>query len=371
MRSLLIVLTLLALFAPALHAQSQAGWPTRGWKTATPEAQGVDVGPLDALDGEFASGNHGYIDGMLVVRNGYLVFERSYTQDYDRLFDGRGEPGQYNYYDPRWHPYYQNGSLHTMQSVSKSVTSALIGIAIRRREIPGVGVKVKSYFEGYDAPDDDPRRRAMTLRDLLTMTSGIRWDESTVTYTDPRNSCARMEQSDDWVRFVVSRPMEDAPGRTFVYNSGVTMLLEHILWSATGRHADVYAKEHLFGPLGIDDFHWKRTPTGHTDTEGGLYLAPRDLARIGYLYQNDGIWEGQRILPESWVRATMSPAVDVSTSNDWKYGYQWWLLPYEGGTTGSTDTSGGSCPTREETRPTRMQRSATVVKGSSSFPSTS
>ena len=140
-----------------------------------------------------------------------------------------------------------------------------------------------------------------------------------------------MEASVDWVQYVLDQPMRAAPGEEFEYNSGITVLLAHILLQATGEHADDYAREHLFGPLGITDFYWKKTPTGLVDTEGGLYLKPGDLAKIGYLYLNEGLWNGQRIFDDDWVEATMHPSVDAP---GWAahYGFQWWLLPYEGGT---------------------------------------
>ena len=144
---------------------------------------------LDQLDREFASGKHGYIDGMMVFRNGYLVYKKTYKNDYDQLFVGRDQTrGQYNYYHPDWHPWFERGQLHTMQSISKSVTSALIGIAVGRGEIPNVDIEVMPYFDDYEPVDTDPRRNTITLRDLLTMTSGIEWDESSVPYTDSRNS---------------------------------------------------------------------------------------------------------------------------------------------------------------------------------------
>ncbi len=322
----------LAVAAPSvLSAQSAAGWPTKGWKTSTPEVQGLDPAVLKAFDAELGSGAHGYVDGMLVVKNGFVVYEASYTHDYDALFEKEGGArGPYNYYDPDWHPYYEKGPLHTMQSVSKSVTSALIGIAIGQGKIPGVEVKVLPYFARFQTRED-PGWAAMTLGDLLTMTSGIEWDESTVTYTDPKNSCARMEASDDWIQFVVGEPMAATPGERFVYNSGVTMLLAQILLEATGDQADVYAEKHLFGPLGIDSYYWKKTPTGLLDCEGGLYLTTRDLAKIGYLYQHDGIWEGKRGLPEGWVAASTKPAVTAGEESAYQYGYQWWLLPNDGG----------------------------------------
>jgi len=327
--------TLLAFFtATSGTAQEARRWPTPEWARSTPEAQSLDLAVLDELDREFASGAHGYIDGMMVFRNGYLVYESEYENDYDQLFEGQDQtPSQYNYYNPDWHPYFERGRLHTMQSISKSVTSALVGIAIGRGEIPSVDVLVAQYFDDYAPSDADPRRGAMTLRHLLNMTSGIDWDETSVPYTNSRNSCAAMERSEDWVRYVQNQPMRAAPGEEFAYNSGVTVLLAHILLRATGQQADAYARQHLFGPLGINDFYWKKTPTGLIDAEGGLYLRPEDLAKFGYLYLAGGLWGDQRVLPEGWVEATMEPAIQPPGVPR-HYGYQWWLLPYESATAG-------------------------------------
>ena len=127
----------LVLAPVAASAQpAPAPWPTKAWAESAPDAQGLDRGPLEALHKEFETGEHGYIDSMLVIRNGTVVFEKSYKHDYDALFQGKGAPGIYNYYDPEWHPYYRHGDLHNLQSVSKSVTSALIGIAIKRARSP-------------------------------------------------------------------------------------------------------------------------------------------------------------------------------------------------------------------------------------------
>jgi CubicO group peptidase (beta-lactamase class C family) len=325
----MMLTTLLFALLAAPQAPASAGWPTKAWPEATPESQGIDRAPLEALDRELAAGTHGYVDAMLVIRNGRVVFEKSYdrSRDYARLFTGKGEPGIYNYYDPGWHPYYKGTALHTMQSVSKSVTSALIGIAIRRREIPGVDVRVVPYFSAFGIAAD-PRRDRMSLRDVLTMTTGIRWDEESTEYTDPANNCAVMEGKEDWVRYVLEQPMADEPGKTFVYNSGATELLSYLIWKATGKQADDYAKEHLFGPLGID-FYWKRTPKGLADTEGGLYLTPRDLAKLGYLYLKDGVWDGKRILPEGWAKTSTRPLVHTNVGT-FACGYKWWVLPRDG-----------------------------------------
>ena len=319
-----MILALAAALSP-----SSVSWPTKGWTESTPAAEGMDAAPLDAFDRELAAGKSGYVDSMLVIRHGKVVYEKTYDHaaDYARLFKGKGAPGIYNYYDPGWHPYYKGTKLHTMQSVSKSVTSALVGIAIGEGKVPGVGAKAMSYFSDFKiAPD--PRRDRMTLADVLTMRTGIRWDEESTDYTDPRNNCAVMEGRDDWVRYVLEQPMAADPGTTFVYNSGATELLSYLLTKTTGKAADDYAKEKLFAPLGIE-FFWKRTPKGLADTEGGLYLSPRDLAKIGYLYLHDGVWDGRRIVPEGWVRDSTR---EWTKTNEppYGYGYQWWTMPPEG-----------------------------------------
>jgi CubicO group peptidase (beta-lactamase class C family) len=316
----------------SIFAAAPPEWPTRDWTTSTPQAEQVDAAVLDELHQAISSGKHGNVDSMLVIRHGRIVFEKTYARDYQRLFSGRGEPGIYNYYDPAWHPFYRKGSLHTMQSVSKSVTSALIGIAKQNGAALELDRPVLPLLEGFRTRADDPHWKAITLRHLLTMTSGIEWDESTVDYTDPRNSCAAMEGSENWIQFVLDRNMAAEPGKTFVYNSGVTELLGQIVKNATGMDPDDYAGKHLFGPLGIENWYWKKTPTGLSDTEGGVYLTARDLAKIGYLYLHDGVWDGKRILPEGWVAASSAPAVTASTdpARERKYGFQWWLLPYQG-----------------------------------------
>jgi CubicO group peptidase (beta-lactamase class C family) len=302
--------------------------PRDSWAVSSPEEQGMEESRLSALDSSL-SDEHGNIDAMLVIRNGRVVYEKHFSRDYDDMNEGRRQaPGVYNYHDPEWHPYYQRGELHTMQSVTKSVTSALIGIAIGRGEIAGVGVRVIDFLDGYDIANLDEWKRSMTLQDLLTMRAGIAWDEDSVPYTDPENSCAGMENSDDWIQFVVDRPMARQPGTAFLYNSGASQLLSLIIKESTGKHVDEYAEEHLFGPLGITRYYWKVTPTGFPDTEGGLYLTARDLAKIGYLYLRDGVWDQMRVLPEGWVAASVQRRVEDTGSLRMGYGYQWWLVPW-------------------------------------------
>ena len=148
-RMLLAMVVVLGGCTAAPGGLPNSPWPTKEWAASSPEAEGLDRAVLDTLDAEFASGARGQITGMLVIRNGKVVMDKSYAHDFVRLFERRDPVrGPYNYYDPDWYPYYQHGHLHTMQSVSKSVTSALIGIAIGRGDLPGPEVKLMPYLAG-------------------------------------------------------------------------------------------------------------------------------------------------------------------------------------------------------------------------------
>ena len=169
----------------------------------------------------------------------------------------------------------------------------MIGVAIGRGEIESTDVPLLSFFDDYDTSGVDERLRQATLADLLTMRTGIEWHESDRPL-DETNTTIQLEAAEDWIQFTLDQPMDDAPGERWVYNSGGSHLMSGIIKKATGRYIDEYAEEHLFAPLGIDDYHWKKTPKGFPDTEGGLYLQAEQLAKIGYLYLHGGVWDGQR-----------------------------------------------------------------------------
>ena len=306
------------------------------WPTATPAAVGLNAKVLDAFDADIAAGKYGNVDGMLVIRRGKVAYERSYKHDYKVIYGGAAQKpsalnpndpsGPYNYFNPFWHPYYRGEDLHTLQSVTKTVTSIVIGTAVTRHEFPALDTPVLSFFDTAKVANVDARKRSMTVRHLLTMTAGLDWNEG-LPYSDSQNTGSQMEAAFDWVQYTIDRKMAVEPGKLFIYNSGATQLLAHIFRKATGRDIEEYAMEHLFAPLGIDRYYWKRTPTGLIDTEGGLYLTPRDLAKLGYLYLQDGLWEGKQIVESTFVKASITPSIDVGRGGQ-KYGYKWWLRPY-------------------------------------------
>lgn len=330
-------------FASSIAALSPAGtvvaqtWPTKAWPLATPKALGINAAVLDSIDGEIASGRYGLIDRMLVIRHGKVAFDKSYTQDYAHAYrDSVNTPGAlnphdpggpYNYYNPWWHPYYHGSNLHSLQSVTKTMTSVIFGVAITRGDFPGIDRTVLSFFDSGTVANVDDRKRRMTVRNLLDMTGGFDWNEN-LPYADPRNSATLLEASSDWVKFVMDRPMSDDPGTRFNYNSGATEILAYIFRRGTGRDIEEYAAQYLFAPLGIDRWFWKRIPTGLADTEGGLYLEARDLAKVWYLFLHDGMWDGKRIVSPEWVKASLTPSVPTGRgANPSRYSLAWWFYP--------------------------------------------
>jgi CubicO group peptidase (beta-lactamase class C family) len=272
------------------------------------------------------------------------VLNERFARDYREISRGKKGPigcgidacsgdadlHEFNYFHPDFHPFWRGGELHTLQSVTKSVTATLIGIAMQQGKITSIQQPLLSFFDGYDLSRVDPRLTKATLADLLTMRTGIEWHE-TDRPLDSTNTTLRLEQSPDWIRFTLAQPMDAEPATSWVYNSGGSALMAQVVRHATGMHADAYARQHLFEPLGIR-FHWKKTPTGHPDTEGGLYLSPLDLAKVGQLYMDDGVWSGKRILPQGWAREATSRIVDHINPNPASpgYGYQWWRYDRRG-----------------------------------------
>ena len=329
----LIGATLLALTIGALAETTS----TDEWQTARPAAVGLSDEALSAIHQDIQNGRYGYIDAFLVARHGKLVFEQYYEHDYPSIYRQEAaapgalvinDPsGPYNYFNPWWHPYYRHTKLHSMQSVTKSVVSALVGIAISRGEFPNLDTPVLQFFDEATVLNIDRRKRDMTVRDLLTMSDGLLWDEN-LPYNDPENSFAVMATAHNWVQYTLDLSMGTEPGTTFNYNSGATLILGHIFRLATGIDIEEYAVEHLFAPLGIDDYYWDRTPYGLTDTQEGLYISARSLAKIAQLFLQKGRWQNEQVIPATWVEESIAPHYPTGAAGDEAYGYLWWSQPY-------------------------------------------
>jgi CubicO group peptidase (beta-lactamase class C family) len=277
---------------------SSTYWPTQGWRTSTPEQQGMDSATLVAMLDEIHKQGHA-IHGLLVVRNGYLVLEA--------------------YFYP-----FKGDSRHWIASATKSFTSALIGIAIDKGYIDGVNHRLLDFFPERTVANVDAQKRTITLEHVLTMSSGLDWP----THGPQEDLYAQYSQSQDMVQFVLDRPMAHEPGTLFVYNSGGAHLLSAIVQKTTGMSARDFAQKNLFAPLGISDVYWLSDRNGINWGEGGLALIPRDLAKFGFLYLNNGLWDGQSVVSEAWVKASTAPHIetgDLGYGLSRHYGYQWWV----------------------------------------------
>jgi len=331
----IILLGVLITAAPALAENSHYDVGP-AWPKGTPASVGLDEKALASFDADLAGGKYMLVDSFQVFRCGEEVFERKYAHDYGQIYGGEakikgplnaGGTGPYNYFDPNWHPFYHGTDLHTMQSISKTVTSVILGIAIMRSDFKAsLNMPVMKFFDLAGVKNVDDSKRRMTLKNVLTMTTGLDWNEE-LPYSDPRNDSSLMEATHDWVQYVIDKPMATEPGKVFNYSSGATELLAHIFQMETGQDIDAYGEKYLFNPLGIKHY-WKRTYLGVVDTEGGLYLTGEDLAKIGYLYLRDGKWDGKQIVSKEWVRASLTPHIDAGAN--FKYGFKWWLYPLNG-----------------------------------------
>ncbi|MHA2368535.1 MAG: serine hydrolase domain-containing protein [Candidatus Hodarchaeales archaeon] len=268
------------------------------WKTSTPEQQGLSSVQLALMEEYMEDWNLDF-HSVLVIRNGYLVFEK--------------------YYDN-----YDADTLHELYSCTKTVVSALVGIAIHEGYISSVEERVLDFFPERIIANNDSRKWNMTIEHLLTMTTGLDWPELAISYDDPNNVYHLWTQSPDWVQFVLDRPMVLTPGTKFNYNSGASHLLSAILQKATGMSTSSFAYKHLFTPLDISTLIWPSDPQGVNTGGSRLQMRPRDMAKIGYMYLQNGTWNGTQIVPAEWVERSTRKHYPVMGSLYVGYGYQWW-----------------------------------------------
>lgn len=279
--------------APAPPSESPSEAPPEPeweWQIDIPENQGLDSGALSGIHADYDSFP---LLTAVIVKNGYIVDE--YCKDG-----------------------YDMDSQFVLNSASKSITSALVGIAIDLGYIEGVDVPLSDYFPQL-LEEDDARWQDITLWHLLTHTSGIASTDS-----------ARWNAwrgSENWVDYILALPMEAAPGTQFNYSTGNTHLLCAVLQQAVGMTLDEFGREYLFEPVGMDSARFDADPQGISDGGNGLWLTPRDMARFGQLFLQGGAWEGEQIVPAQWVEDSTSLQFRRSSGSA-NYGYQWWARTF-------------------------------------------
>ena len=261
------------------------------WQRSTPEAQKVDAAGLATAEA-FIKENLPHIRSLLIIKNDHLVVEK----------------------------YYQNGQYERedqVYSITKSILSVLFGIALEKGYIPDLDQKVTDYFPEYAELNSGLKK--VTLRHLLTMSSGLEWNED---YSNPETPASRWMASEDWIEFSFGLRSIYAPGEVFEYASSNAHLLSVILSKATQMSTREFAQKYLFGPLDIRRPKWDQDPQGNYIGAFGLHLSPKDLTKLGALFLGNGSWNGQAIISEKWLHASTQSQIDAFPG--FGYGYLWW-----------------------------------------------
>jgi CubicO group peptidase (beta-lactamase class C family) len=268
-------------------------WPTDGWKTNTPEQQGFNSAALaEALQKIQEQGTN--IDSLLIVHNGYLVLDAHFAP-YDGTFP------------------------HNQASVTKSLMTTLIGIAVDQDQID-LDQTMVSFFPDRTIGNLDERKANITVRHLVSMRNGMQ------SGCEPGDmpTIDAMRANPDWVQAALDRPMVAEPGTTFCYDSPGMHILSAILQESTGLTAMEFAQQNLFGPLGIQDAIWDVDPQGYNRGWGDVHLTPESVAKIGYLWLHQGNWNGQQIVSHDWVLSSVR-RYSTEVGHDSGYGYGWWI----------------------------------------------
>ncbi len=271
------------------------------WAVASPESQNMDSETLNELTQKIAAGEFGDINSIVIVKNGKLVYEE--------YFNGASRD-----------------NLNLASAVTMNIASTLVGCALDEGKLASLDEKILPYFDDYGIPDNMSAWKInLTVGDILQMKSGFAWDELTLPLSDPGNSYNAMINSTDCYQYVLNLKMETEPGAEWNYNSGAAMLLARVIESSTGLNAEQYAKEKIFQPLGITNYKWFKWFAGSEgipNTANGLRMRAVDMAKIAYLYMNDGMWNGKQIVSSDWVSQATTPSTDFG---DHGYGYMWWV----------------------------------------------
>jgi CubicO group peptidase (beta-lactamase class C family) len=257
------------------------------WNVTSPAAEGLSESAINSTD-VFIKNNYPNLYSIIIVRHGNIAYER----------------------------YYNGGSQNTYQplySVTKTFTSALMGIAIDERRIISPNQTVFEFLPQYFS-NTNLDKKGITLWNGLTMSAGLEASG---------NGNDGMYPSQDWIKYALDRPLNNTPGTVFEYNTGLTQVLSGVLEKETGMSESQYAVNRLFGPLGITNFHWGTDTQGHTIGGFGLSLTSRDMAKFGQLYLQKGVWRGQRIVSSQWVEDSFKKHINVV--NELYYGYMWWI----------------------------------------------
>lgn len=290
------LLTALPSITNVAHAQScptaRDYWPTSGWKHASPAAEGMDSAMVDSAMHAFGANKDSY--AAMVVRHGYVVAERHYNGG-------------------------DSTTRYQLRSATKTIVSILVGLAIDQKLLHGVNQSVSSLLpEAFRADSVDPRKRKITLWNLLTMTSGLAWTEG--------RGANVLNYQPNWALAILNQPMVSDPGARFNYSSGNAHLLSTIVQHVSHQTTVGFANQFLFEPIGftLPLLEWSTDPQGVNVGGAGLNLTADEMARLGYLFLNEGCWDGKQVVSKKWVDESTKRSVGAYNEKSQGYGYLWW-----------------------------------------------
>jgi CubicO group peptidase (beta-lactamase class C family) len=299
--------TLVGLGATAMSSSIASAFE---WQPIAAKDAGLAEDLGARIDAAQRDGGLNGLHGVVLVRHGRLALERYYVGKDERLGRPLGEVS------------FGAGTLHDLRSVTKSIVGLLYGIALEAGKVPQPEAVLVDQFPEYPDLAADPHRRRLTVAHALSMTLGIEWREDG-DYTNPANGEIAMERSPDRWRYVLERPIVEAPGGRWVYCGGASALIGRLLTRGTGMRLPDYARNVLYGPLGIGETGWSTGGDGEPLAASGARLTPRDLARIGQLVLQRGQWEGRQVAPAAWIDASTLPRVTID--GPFRYGWHWYL----------------------------------------------
>ena len=263
--------------------------------TSSAKEQGLNVKLLSTMIDEIRAGHYS-INSILIAKNNYLILEEYFLES------AKG--------------------ITAIQSVTKSITSALAGIAIDEYNLL-LDTPVINFFPELSHLDWSNEKELITVHNLLTMSSGLQWNESALSYNNPQNDHNLLNQSDNWIEFILSRPMSSSPGSVFNYNSGLSIVLGEIIGRQTNQSIGQLSISKLFSKMDTEFVSWSTENSGVYQTGGGLSFLPRDMLKFGLLYQNGGVWNGEQLLSTGWVLQSTT-----QQGPNMEYAYHWWLASF-------------------------------------------
>lgn len=290
-----------------------------GWPCASLKEVGLDQEKITQFIKKIIQGKFKDIHSVLIIKDGQLVLEEYFATN------GR-RSGPFIQQHFRTKP-------HHLASTTKAVLSTLCGIALEKGCLPNVQEPIYKYLPDYDQLLKG-KKKAITIEHLLTMTPGWAWEQFKYPWSDPRNNAAAMWAARDVIHYVLERPLAAEPGKKFKYSNGAPVVLGEVLHHACRLEVDKLAEKYLFKPLGISRYRWSRYFDGTLETDGGLALCSRDLAKIGQLFLNKGRWQAEKIISPQWIKESTRRRFDLGGLWKWGYGYYWMEvnLNYQGQT---------------------------------------